>query len=219
MEPSRISFTGRPTFDPRPFLGPENRKRYEKPLSWAAARFPSKPVPRVRVHCQAHRVRDFLELLDSGGRLELLPLREVDYSRACGVFAVCKDASRDRLVLDARPANAYEDPYNPWVRSLASVEQLRFVFLEDDEDVFVHSEDIRDFYHGFQVQGERSRRNTLRIRQRPKACRGLEAFRSELEHEEWLVPALKTVAMGNTAAVGLAQCAHLGVILSPGALT
>ena len=121
-------------------------------------------------------------------------------------------------MLDARPANAYEDPYNPWVRSLASVEQLRFVFLEDDEDVFVHSEDIRDFYHGFQVQGERSRRNTLRIRQRPKACRGLEAFRSELEHEEWLVPALKTVAMGNTAAVGLAQCAHLGVILSTGCI-
>ncbi|CAE7217549.1 unnamed protein product [Symbiodinium sp. CCMP2592] len=214
IDPSRIAFTGSPTFDPRPFLGPGNRLRYEKPLSWAASASPLKPVPRVRVHCQAHRVREFLELLDSGGRLELLPLREVDFSRACGVFAVCKDASRDRLVLDARPANAYEDPSNPWVRSLASVEQLRFAYLEDDEDVLVHSEDIRDFYHVFQVGGERCRRNALRLRLKPQSCRGLGAFRSELEHEEWLVPALRTVAMGDTAAVGLAQCAHLGVILS-----
>ena len=41
-------------------------------------------------------------------------------------------------------------------------------------------------------------------------------MRPELEAEQWLVPALKTVAMGDTAAVGMAQCAHLGVLLSTG---
>ena len=85
------------------------------------------PVPRVRVHCKSAHVRGFLELLDSGQRLELLPLREVDFSRACGVFAVAKDGDRDRMVLDARPANAYEAPENPsWVRSLAAAAPLCF---------------------------------------------------------------------------------------------
>eukprot|EP00439_Symbiodinium_sp_Y106_P038682 s1227_g4.t1 len=216
VDPSRISFTGQPGFDPRPFLSPQNRRCYERPLTWAASESPLKPVPRVRVHCKAEHVRGFLELLDSGNRLELLPLREVEFDRACGVFAVCKDAAKDRLVLDARPANAYEDPTNPWVRSLASVEQLRYVFLQDSEDVFVYSEDIRDFDHGFEVGAERAKRNILRLRLRPKACEGLLAYRKDLASEDWLVPALKTVAMGDTAAVGLAQCAHLGVVLSTG---
>ena len=126
-----------PEFDPRPFLGPRNRLRFERPFSWAASSVPLKPVPPVRVHCQAQHLRGFLELLDAGNRLELVPLRVVDYSRTCGVFAVAKDAARDRLVLDSRPANAFEDPANPWVRSLAAVEQLRYVFLEEDEDMFV----------------------------------------------------------------------------------
>ena len=161
LDPGRISFTGVPEFDPRPFLGPENRRRFEHPLTYAAQQEPLKPVPRVRVHCKPEHVRGFLELLDSGLRLELLPLREVDLSRACGVFAVAKDGDRDRMVLDARPGNAYEDPENPWVRSLAAVEQLRYVFLEDFEEIRVHSEDIRDCYHCFSVGPERARRNAF----------------------------------------------------------
>ena len=168
------------------------------------------------MHCKSAHVRGFLELLDSGQRLELLPLHEVDFSRACGVFAAAKDGDRDRMVLDARPGNAYEDPENPWVRSLAAVEQLRYVFLEDSEEIRVHSEDIRDCYRCFAVGPERSRRNALKLRLRPRECQGLGAMRPELEKEPWLVPALKTAAMGDTAAVGMAQCAHLGVILSTG---
>ena len=61
-----------------------------------------------------------------------------------------------------------------------------------------------------------AKRNILRLRLRPKACEGLLAYRKDLASEDWLVPALKTVAMGDTAAVGLAQCAHLGVVLSTG---
>ena len=120
------------------------------------------------------------------------------------------------MVLDARLGNAYEDPENPWVRSLAAVEQLRYVFLEDFEVIRVHSEDIRDCYRCFSVGPERSRRNALKLRLRPHECRGLKAMRPELEAEPWLVPALKTVAMGDTAVVGMAQCAHLGVLLSTG---
>ena len=105
--------TGVPEFDPRPFLGPENRRRFEYPLTYAAEPEPVKPVPRVRVHCKSEHIRGFLELLDSGLRLELLPLREVDLSRACGVFAVAKDGGRDRMVLDARRAMPTKTPKIP----------------------------------------------------------------------------------------------------------
>ncbi|CAE7232958.1 unnamed protein product, partial [Symbiodinium sp. CCMP2592] len=200
VDPSRISFTGTPCFDPRPFLGPANRLCFERPLTWAAEAEPLKPVPRVKLHCKREHLRGFLELLDAGDRLELFP----------------KDAERDRLVLDARPANAYEDPWNPWVRSLASVEQFRFLFLPESHDMLVHSEDIRDCYHCFEVGSERSLRNCLRVKLRPSDCRGLKAMKASLDNEDWLVPALRTVAMGDTAAVGMAQCSHLGVILSTG---
>ncbi|CAE7242495.1 Fem1b [Symbiodinium sp. CCMP2592] len=120
---------GVPTFDPRPVLGPTNRLAFERPLTWAASDKPLKPVPSVKLHCKREQLRGFLELLDSGDRLELFPLRCVDYSKACGVFAVAKDSDRDRLVL-----------------------------------------------------------------------------------EEWLVPGLRTVAMGDTAAVGLAQSERVGII-------
>ena len=214
VDPSRISFTGRPSFDPRPFLSPDNVLRFDKPLSWAAASEPIKPVPKVQVRCPHHQVRSLLKLFDEGGRLALHPYEEVDLSRACGLFTVPKDEKRDRLVLDARPSNAYESPECEWTRSLGSLAQLQYLFLQPSEKLLIHAEDLRDFYHCFSVGAERSKRNCLKLRVRPSLCRGLTAYTPELEKYAWLVPSLHTLAMGDTSAVGLAQCAHLGLVLS-----
>lgn len=62
-----------------------------------------------------------LRALARSGRLE--PLSCVPQERAdwpAGLFAVAKDGERDRLVLDARPANELEDFPGRWVHSLAS---------------------------------------------------------------------------------------------------
>ena len=142
------------------------------------------------------------------------PYEEVDLSRACGLFTVPKDEKRDRLVLDARPSNAYESPECEWTRSLGSLAQLQYLFLQPSEKLLIHAEDLRDFYHCFSVGAERFKRNCLKLRVRPYLCRGLTAYTPELEKYAWLVPSLHTLAMGDTSAVGLAQCAHLGLVLS-----
>ena len=171
-------------------------------------------MPTVQVRVPRSKVWGLLELFDAGGRLGLHSLSEIDFGRCCGLFTVPKDGLRDRLVLDARPGNAFEDPDVEWTRSLGSLSQLHFLFLERGEQLLIHAEDLRDFYHLFRVNGERSRRNCLKLLVRPSECEGLAAFSPELASEEWLVPSLCTLAMGDTSAVGLAQCAHLGLVLS-----
>ena len=149
----------------------------------------------------------------------MFPSRIVDEELSCGLFTVPKDELRDRLVLDARPRNAFEEAESTWVRSLGSLAQLHYLFLDSAHDLQLHTEDLKDFYHSFIVGEERALRNCLRIRVHPDTCLGLSAMTPALQAESMLVPALRafrSMAMGDTSAVGLAQCAHLGVVLSTG---
>ena len=173
----------------------------------------------MRVRCASDKISGLLRLLDSGDRLALFDLRDVDYSLACGLFTVPKASDRDRLVLDARPANCYEEAEDRWIRSLGDVSQLQFAFLHPGSNYRVFSEDLREFYHAFVVGEERASKNLPRLRLSPEACRGLKAWHPGLANAKCIVPALKTLAMGDVNGVALAQAAHLSVILSSRALT
>ena len=57
-------------------------------------------------------------------------------------FSRClKDAERDRMVLDARAANAWEGGEDRWIQSLGSLEQLAHLFIPPSHDVSVYCED------------------------------------------------------------------------------
>ena len=118
VEPRRIKFVGVPTFDPRPFLDSETRKQYEFPLSQCCVDPPRSAPPRVSVRCSTSAALRLLEQLDAGDRLALLPERSIPVGRECGLFSVPKSALKDRMVLDARPANCFADPPEGLIKSL-----------------------------------------------------------------------------------------------------
>ena len=76
-----------------------------------------------------------------------------------GLFAAPKNLTRDRLILDARPANMADKSFAEVVQVyMASAAILSDIVLEEDEILIASGEDLRDFFYQFRVGEERARR-------------------------------------------------------------
>ena len=217
IETTRLKMRGVPSFVPDPFLDSSNRAWYKHPLAKAAAlQMPSGTIPRVQVRCSVEEQLRLLTFLDSSKRLALFPASEIRPAFRAGAFALPKDAFRDRLILDCRPANLLEEGEDRWINSLGSIFQLRSLFLEPGEKLVTFAEDIQEFYHMFVCSEERHRRNALKMTFPPEALQHLSAFHPGLWQHREIVPALATLAMGDRRAVAFAQTAHLSLALRTG---
>ena len=217
VDPSRLKFHGVLTFDPCPFLDNYNRQKFQFPLDFALD--PSTcniPIPNVTVRCKQKSCIALLELMDSSNRLALLPFDAIRKGLECGLFSVPKDGQRDRLIMDARPANSCETSDSPWIRSLASLQQLQHVFLEDHQNLIMQCEDLREFYHSFLIGDQRRCRNALKIQVKPDEVKHLKCFAEWMAGYDRLVPVLNTMAMGDTNSVTFGQVSHLSVLLRTG---
>ena len=215
----RLHFVGRPAFDPSPYLDAHTRAIYERPLDHAREIPEDEPVPRVRVRCDRSETLRLLKVLDDSGRLCLLPEVAGRERLDNGLFTVAKSLSRDRMVLDSRPANQAERAADRWIASMASLEQLQWMYLSPDEIMQASTEDLQEYYHCFIIGEQRCRRNILAVRVRPEEVSRLSCFREELRSQPVLRPALQTMAMGDSSAVAVAQTSHLSVILRSKALS
>ena len=146
VDPDRVAFVGEPRFDPAPFLDQRGRDVFLRPLKESLD--PGEyfgPVPPVQVHVADGRRGDFLQRLDASGRLALFRPEQVRQQFLSGVFAVGKDASRDRLIMDSRRPNLLERPLGRWICSLASGEVLCRLQLLPEERLQFSGNDVRDF--------------------------------------------------------------------------
>lgn len=220
IEPDRLFFHGVPSFDPEPFLDYNNRMTYRRPLDFAEAIDVDDPkLPRVKLRCPASQRIRVLEKLDSVQRLALLDGSRCRRGLENGLFSIPKDQARDRMILDARRANAAESSERRWIYSLASVQQFLHVFLAPHEHMELNAEDLREFYHCFVVGAQRQERNILQGGYAARDLRHLRAYRPELEGAKEVVAALDTLAMGDTNAVAYGQVAHLSLLLRTGHFT
>ena len=185
IDASRLKFHGIPSFDPRPYLDNRNRAHYERPQD---AVFPVDPqtLPNVKLRASPPARMQFLEKLDSGQRLQLVPWRNVEKGFENGAFAIPKDQEKDRLVLDARRPNAREHSEKRWVFTMGAASQLNFVYLEDQDIMLIHAEDLKDFYHAFVVGESRVLRNCFKMKVRPREVEHLQCYRPEMASEDWL---------------------------------
>ena len=219
VEPHRYHFHGRPSFDAQKFLDEENRAKYLCPFEFAKQVGADDPaLPQVKVRGSRQNRMKLLEKLDSGGRLKLLPASKVAGGFENGLFSIPKDAEKDRMVLDARRPNFREEAEKRWIQTLGSVGQLLHVFLETEEVLLLHAEDLKDFYHCFRVSGQRTARNSLKMMVTPNQVSHLACFEEKMKEERLLVPCLATMAMGDLNAVAFGQTSHLAVILRTGQL-
>ncbi|CAE7264901.1 unnamed protein product [Symbiodinium sp. CCMP2592] len=217
VEPSRLNFVGTPSFDPLPFLDSRNRATYARPLDFARDIPEDESIPRVAVRADRRQTSELLQLLDDSGRLRLFSESEIRPRLRNGLFSVAKDSSRDRMVLDARPPNQAEETETRWIRSLGTLEQFQFIYLPDDSNFEIHTEDLKEFYHAFIVGEQRARRNALALELTFEDVSHLRACSKSLRGCR-IIPSLNTMAMGDLNAVALGQTAHLSVLLRSGVL-
>ena len=215
----RLRFVGTPSFEASPFLDSHSRAVFERPLDFARHVPDEERVPFTQVRCGRPAAIKLLELLDGCDRLSLMPSAQVRLRLLNGLFTVPKSLDRDRMVLDARAANQAEQPQQPWIRSLASLEQLQWLHLDEHENLTASTDDLREYYHAFAVSPQRAARNALAIRLSPREVAHLRCFTADLWKHPSLHPCLKTMAMGDCSAVGFGQCAHLSVLLRSKAVT
>ena len=217
VDASRLRFVERPSFDPLPYLDSPTRALYSRPLDYLRPEPVIFPLPRAQVRTVPGGRMDLLRALDSCGRLCLWPEDELASRGRNGLFAVAKDESRDRMVLDARGPNAWEGGADRWIQSLGSLEQICHMYIAPSHDVAVYAEDLREYYHAFVISAQRQQRNVLALSLTREELRSLSCCaKGPARHV--MIPCLNTLAMGDTHAVNYGQTAHLSVVLRQGVL-
>ena len=88
--------------------------------------------------------------------------------------------------------------------------------LASDERMLLSGTDLREFYYSFSATPERVVRNSLIGTFFASDIRAFRCYDRKLEGAGPLLFGLKTLAMGDTCAVELAQTAHLGILVQSG---
>lgn len=212
---SRLSFPPPPKFDPCEYFDKPTRERYELPrtLGKKPEEVEGTP-PRVSVRAdRKNKVELYKKLADSG---RLKPLRPGSFSKVytSGLFSVTKDADRDRLILDGRPANMMDRQQSRWCKAMSTASSLTGLFIEPDRVLCANGEDLRDFFYQFRVNDERLHRNALSD---PISVDEALAIFGEIDEayvergQVWV--GLSTLAMGDCCSVEFSQCSHLALLL------
>lgn len=164
-------------------------------------------------------VWQLLVKLDATGRLGGIRECDVLEGYQAGLFSVGKSSTHDRLIFDSRPFNTLEVPLRQWIASMGAAANLCDIHLAPGEALITNGTDLREFYYSFQVGEERLVRNALLIRVMPADLVGFRCYDPKWEEEgRPIILGLRTLAMGDSMAVELAQTAHLGILIQLGLL-
>ena len=217
IESDRLQFRGTPSFDPTGLLEDETRQVYADPLKMAMD--PSDALqdpPRVQVRGKRAEVMGLFKKLDRTQRLALFTEEQVRLQHRAGLFTLMKDLQRDRLILDARPANQLEEGLTTWTSTMGSIMPLLSLYLPPDKVTTCSGEDLRDYYYFFQVSESRARRNALHYKISLEEAKEFSAYTSAAQGRPYYIPALKTMAMGDLNAVEVGQEAHVKLAMQAG---
>ena len=217
IEVDRLHFRGQPAFDPLPYLDPVGQQIFHSPLDMADAPGTSCiDPPRVKIHASSTERQRLFKALDDAGRLGFIGASEALHGYQSGLFAILKDLTTDRLIFDSRPFNCLERPPRRWVFSSAHAMNLCDIQLPSDAVLVCSGTDLRDFYYSFQIGHQRLVRNTLAHRMSVREARRFKCFDARLANEAYVYPALRSLAMGDTCAVELAQTSHVALAVRAG---
>eukprot|EP00438_Fugacium_kawagutii_P004856 Skav221077 [mRNA] locus=scaffold3118:408562:418463:- [translate_table: standard] len=211
IDPTRLSLPKKkPGFDPTKLLDEPHKQVFLDPVATAIP--PSQAEeepPRVRVHTKKSQQMEFLHFLDEHHRLVLAPADRIRTTHLCGAFSLVKDASKDRLILDARGPNLLEVTLRSWCKTLGSATALSQIELLEGCNLVFSGTDLRDYYHCFKVPLVRSYRNALALPLTKKQAMTFSCFHQGLQEHDVVYPCLAALAMGDNNAVELGQKSHI----------
>ena len=101
-----------------------------------------------------------------------------------------------------------------WIGSMGAASNLCDLHIAENSVLRTSGTDLREFYYSFAISEQRLRRNSLLISVKPEELRGFRCYDPALESEgRPVILGLRTLAMGDSMAVELAQTAHLGILI------
>ena len=221
IEAARLTFGGQPAFQPFEFLDSHTAQLYEAPLDNSLSPEDClETPPRVQVRGVRKEVLKLLHALDQTGRLALFRPDEVRMHFRSGLFSLIKNQDVDRLIMDSRPHNLLEQPLSAWTRTMAAVPPLLDLMIGPEEKVITACEDLRDFYYYFVVSKQRAARNALQFELSHQEAATFRAYQDVDDPGScpFLVPSLRTMAMGDLNAVEYGQQSHVQLALRCGIL-
>ncbi len=209
---SRVKWEYPPSFEAGPFLtNGVVRAAFEDP---EVLRKPNTDWPKSRpakVHCSREELLSLADRWDSLGACSLVPVSEKELEEAVGLFCVPKNAEHDRLIVNPTVINSRMHSISDFTRGLAPGAMLALLHLEDAEMFRISADDLSDYYYTFRVSEARARRNSIRCVFKRSEIQHLSCFDPSHPGDEYLI-ALKTLAMGDSLAVEIAQQSHFNVL-------
>ena len=217
---SRIKLPGPPKFHPQAFMDARTVARYDRPLDFCRHPGDCPVPPKVKILAKVEERLLLLRALADTKRL--VPGQRVrgreDYG--AGLFAVVKNEEKDRLILDARPANLLETGESLWTRTLASAVAVSNLVLQPDRTMLFSGADLRDCFYQFVAPPGRIARNFLTGWL--DCGQATFVFRRDMQGEcdahGRVYVAFASLAMGDSGACEYTQCSHLGVCLKGGVI-
>ena len=209
---SRITVPECPRFDPSDLLDDVTKEKYLWPLRTGISPEAAGVPPLVQLRASPSERLRLLKKLYGAGMLQ--PILPGSYAAGYenGMFAVNKDAERDRLVLDSRASNLLDPGQSVWSQAMASATSLASIYLDADSVLLASGEDLKDYFYQFRVSEERIRKNALCTKLSKAEAEWV--FGRKFSDDECPVPmGLSTLAMGDICAVEFAQCSHLALCL------
>ncbi|OLQ04662.1 hypothetical protein AK812_SmicGene12223 [Symbiodinium microadriaticum] len=217
---SRIKLPGPPRFKPQPYMDAGTAARYDRPLDFCRHPAECPEPPKVKILVKVEERLLLLRALADTQRLvpgRRVPGRE-DFG--AGLFAVVKNEVKDRLILDARPANLLELGVSLWTRTLASAVAVSNLVLEPNRTLLFSGADLRDCFYQFVAPPGRIARNFLTgwldCGQASFVFR--RDMKGECDEQGRVFVAFASLAMGDSGACEYTQCSHLGVCLKGAAI-
>lgn len=224
VEPDRLSVPREPPqFKPDSLFDEPHRTVYRDPLSRSIDDPDQLPLPpRVSIRSSREGALQLLRFLDDRHRLSFIPESKVRPGRTCGVFAIMKDQSKDRMIVDARPPNQAEETLSTWTRTLGTIEALEQIELAPSCNLELSGTDLCDYYYCYRVSAARASRNVLNMPLSHKAASQFSSYlrqSHQLPADQRVFPCISTLAMGDCQAVELGQCAHIKLGIIAGAFS
>ena len=122
----------------------------------------------------------------------------------------------DRQILNPLPENSRAFSGSEATLNLAQSSLLCQLFIPQDMALCINSDDLSDFYHGFLVNDLHAARNHIHGVFDGSLFADFKAYRPEL-HGKPVVGCFRTLAMGTSFAVELAQHSHAVLLYRAGA--
>ncbi|CAE7560174.1 SUF4 [Symbiodinium sp. CCMP2592] len=218
IDPKRLKFEHAPRFKAEPFLvdpllraGFSDPSVFQRPASdWDRPKW-------ARVQASQADQLELYRKWDAVESLYLLRASESEVKFRCGFFAVYKNDKFDRQILNPIPENGRSFSVSDATLSLAHASLLCQLYLPAGKSLVINSDDLEDFYHGFQVDDRHAARNHIHGVFYGRDFQGWQAYREEL-HDVQVVGCFKTLAMGTNFAVETAQHAHSVLLRRAGGL-